>query len=395
MNHSTPCRTLLLVCALVALAPVPARAAALTDPALAGDPVLTYSGYLRDASGRPVAVPTTIAFRLYAAEEGGAAMWEEPVTVVPDAEGWFAAVLGAATPMSAGLFSAPLWLALHVEGDAAEMSPRARLTAAPYALAVDWARIANKPSSFPAAWEDVTGKPASFATTWANVADKPATFPVDPAVVQRRLAGACPAGHYLRAVAEDGSVTCGADAIGAGTVTAVGAVAPLAVANGTTTPTISVSQASATTPGYLSSSDWSTFNAKLGSSSAVGGDLQGTAASPTVKGLQGRPVSNNLVYAGQLLRFDGTTWVPTTPTLVCQTRDSGAVSVAPGSGSATVQCLAGEYPGGGSGRATPESTSVVVASMPNGNGWTATVANGSGGAVSLIAYVQCCRIHFQ
>ena len=49
---------------------------------------------------------------------------------------------------------------------------------------------------------------------------------------------------------------------GSGTVTLVSGTAPITVTNGGTTPTISISQASSTVNGYLSSTDWSTFNGK-------------------------------------------------------------------------------------------------------------------------------------
>lgn len=47
-----------------------------------------------------------------------------------------------------------------------------------------------------------------------------------------------------------------------GTVTSVTANAPLTVANGTTTPTISIPVSNGTTDGYLSSANWTTFNNK-------------------------------------------------------------------------------------------------------------------------------------
>jgi hypothetical protein len=47
-----------------------------------------------------------------------------------------------------------------------------------------------------------------------------------------------------------------------GTVTNVSGSAPLSVVNPTTTPTVSISQATTSTDGYLSSADWNTFNSK-------------------------------------------------------------------------------------------------------------------------------------
>lgn len=51
---------------------------------------------------------------------------------------------------------------------------------------------------------------------------------------------------------------------GGGAVTSVGATSPIASSGGTT-PNISISQATTSTNGYLSSTDWNTFNSKLSS----------------------------------------------------------------------------------------------------------------------------------
>jgi hypothetical protein len=68
-----------------------------------------------------------------------------------------------------------------------------------------------------------------------------------------------------------------------GTVTSVSGTAPIAVATGTTTPAISIAQATTSTSGYLSSTDWNTFNGKqaAGSYVTVGGAL-GTPSSGTL-----------------------------------------------------------------------------------------------------------------
>jgi hypothetical protein len=75
----------------------------------------------------------------------------------------------------------------------------------------------------------------------------------------------------------------------AGSVTTVSGTAPISVATPTTTPVISISQANATTNGFLSSADWSTFNNKfsLGSQTAnsVLAAPNGSAGVPTFRSL--------------------------------------------------------------------------------------------------------------
>jgi hypothetical protein len=67
---------------------------------------------------------------------------------------------------------------------------------------------------------------------------------------------------------------------GSGTVTEVTTSAPLTVTNGTTTPALNITQSNTTTDGYLSSTDWNTFNNKSDFSGAYA-DLTGTPTIPT------------------------------------------------------------------------------------------------------------------
>jgi hypothetical protein len=77
-----------------------------------------------------------------------------------------------------------------------------------------------------------------------------------------------------------------------GTVTSVTGTAPVSVATGTTTPVISMAAANTTTNGYLTSTDWNTFNGKSNTNGTVtsvaaltlgttGTDLSSTVANGT------------------------------------------------------------------------------------------------------------------
>lgn len=81
---------------------------------------------------------------------------------------------------------------------------------------------------------------------------------------------------------------------GSGTVTSVTGTAPV-VSSGGTAPAISMAAASTSTNGYLTSTDWNTFNGKqaAGSYVTVGGAL-GTPSSGTATNLTGLPLSTGV-----------------------------------------------------------------------------------------------------
>jgi len=88
------------------------------------------------------------------------------------------------------------------------------------------------------------------------------------------------------------------EAVGSGgTVTEVTTSAPLAVANGTTTPALSIALADASTDGYLSSGDWQTFNSKT---SNVGTVTNITSANTalTIASPGTTPVLTSVAYSG-------------------------------------------------------------------------------------------------
>ena len=102
-------------------------------PAMAAPPgTITYQGTLGSADGQPVDGSVTITFRLYFGLADPSSYWHE--THALDVEdGKFSVELGEQTPLPNELFGAPLYLGIQVQGDV-EMTPRLRLSAAPYAF---------------------------------------------------------------------------------------------------------------------------------------------------------------------------------------------------------------------------------------------------------------------
>ena len=97
----------------------------------------------------------------------------------------------------------------------------------------------------------------------------------------------------------------------AGSITSVGGTAPISSSGGAT-PTISMTQSNTTTDGYLSSTDWNTFNNKLGTATSFSGDMSGAYNSTSVDKIKGKAVSPAAYSTGQVLRYNGTDWVNTT-----------------------------------------------------------------------------------
>jgi hypothetical protein len=215
MTMTTTRRLLHAVLAAALLAALPAQAA------VSG--VMTYSGILKSAAGTPVTTSTNITFRLYTASSGGTAIWNDTVAVTPGADGWFSAPLGILNPLVPSTLGQDLYLSLQVGTDV-EFTQRARVTPSGSALAVDWSGVQGKPT--------------------------------------------CATGQYLT-LNGSGGLLCSAPAGGTGGVTSVGVTAPVTNSGSSTAPVIGMGAASTSANGYLSSGDWSTFNAKAPSPGAA------------------------------------------------------------------------------------------------------------------------------
>lgn len=119
-----------------------------------------------------------------------------------------------------------------------------------------------------------------------------------------------------------------------GTVTDVSGTAPISVATGTTTPVVSMTQANTSTNGWLSSTDWNTFNGKLSNPMTTLGDVIYGAASGTATRLAG-----NTTTAKQFLSQTGTgtasaapAWSALPTVLPVLNRAGSTVSISVGNG---------------------------------------------------------------
>lgn len=94
--------------------------------------LISYQGQLNDAGGQPVNGTVAFTFSIYDVPTGGAPLWTENQTLGVS-NGVFSVQLGAVQPVPSSLFTPEaLYLGIRAGADE-EMTPRQRLTSAPYA----------------------------------------------------------------------------------------------------------------------------------------------------------------------------------------------------------------------------------------------------------------------
>jgi hypothetical protein len=131
--------------------------------------LVSFSGIVKDASGKPLTGPVSVSFSLYTEQEGGTPLWSETQNVQTDAQGQYSVFLGAMNPsgLPLELFTtgAARWLAVEPGVPAASNLTRILLVGVPYALkAADADTLGGKPAS-------------AFVTT-----DSPVSAPAAPVV---------------------------------------------------------------------------------------------------------------------------------------------------------------------------------------------------------------------
>ncbi|MBZ5545916.1 MAG: tail fiber domain-containing protein [Acidobacteriia bacterium] len=142
-----------LFCAVGVPAQQSGAATDLTSNAAAGSSVprlVSFSGAVKDAAGKPLTGPVDIHFAIYENFDGIEPLWFETQTVEVDAQGRFTALLGAMRPegLPLALFTTgkARWLEVLVEGGAT--MPRVLLVSVPYAFkAGDAETLGGKPAT--------------------------------------------------------------------------------------------------------------------------------------------------------------------------------------------------------------------------------------------------------
>ncbi len=134
---------------------------------------MTYQGYMTDSAGEPLNGVQSVTFKIYGAETGTEAIWEQTDTVTFE-QGRFEALLGGNdNPLDANVFSSPeLWIAVSI-GGGDELLPRVMLPSVPYATRADVAENAVG---------DIT--PHTVSVAGATVIDESGQWVGDPTDIQ-------------------------------------------------------------------------------------------------------------------------------------------------------------------------------------------------------------------
>lgn len=247
--------------ALAALIPIWAM------PALATPYNLSWGGRMTEASGKPVDGPIDLEVSFYRSESGGDPVGDAlSFRGVTLSQGVFQVTLSLEPSAFHQVFPSteePAWIEVK-DATHDKTYPRQRLSMVPFAgkVPVDGKTIMFNgdgqltvgPSSAPASGQFLT-KDTSGNFVWA-------TPSATASMLQgQQVSQTVPtSGQVLK---YDGTQWVGmSDSNSGGTVTTVTATGPLSVTSPSTTPQLSISQASATVSGYLSSTDWQAFNGK-------------------------------------------------------------------------------------------------------------------------------------
>jgi hypothetical protein len=121
-----------------------------------------YQGRLTDsATGDPLAGPQDVTFRIYDQASNGSLLWSEEQTLLPDATGVVAAILGSVDLIDVE-FDGSIWLEVEVAGEI--LMPRREIVSVPFALRAGSADEADSAAHATSADHATTSDTATSAT---------------------------------------------------------------------------------------------------------------------------------------------------------------------------------------------------------------------------------------
>lgn len=314
---------------------------------LAQPRIISYQGEIATSSGIPLADGGhTISVTIYDKPAGGSPLFTE-IHQTDVRSGVFGIAIGSVEPLPATMpFERELFLGISVDGGA-ELEPRTAILSVPTSLyaatAGEALRLSPTASGVVTSVNEMSGSlrivgDSSLVVTQTGNTIKLHAVPggsrglellsspeqtirlvspagpnaaidvADGAISTKKLADAAVTGNKIarggatngQALKWNGSTWAPANDVGG---TPISTMMPIIGDGGTANP-ISILQANATTGGFLSPTDWNTFNNKLGRVATTirfGGD--GTAANPIELARQG-------ALAGQVLKWNGSSWAP-------------------------------------------------------------------------------------
>ena len=258
---------------------------------------IAYSGRLVDSVGKPITGPVNLTVEFYNAATGGNqkgptynftavalvdGVFKFPIeidsaffSVIFDATGetWVQLTHGTKVYSRQRIFAVPYALRVPVDESTVGFNSSGQLSlkdngtvGAQIISSLNSSSATISASRLPALSGDVTGALGGTNTVTAIKGVSVATPTADDNGSFLQYNGT----SFVLAPAASGA---------SGTVTNVTATPPLTVTSGTSTPALAISQASSTTHGYLSLSDWNTFNSKQNQQSAASNGVDGYLSS--------------------------------------------------------------------------------------------------------------------
>ncbi len=231
-----------------------------------------------DKTGAELTGSHQVAFKLFDAATGGAALWNENVTSDVE-DGLLFVDLGSTEPLTATVLDGRK-LFLEVTLDGVVMDPRVTLGSVPYAVRANEA--------------------ANAATVGGLGVEQ----------LQRKITGGCTTGNFIIGINEDGSAACAPDLSGTGDITDVTAGNGLTGGGAAGNVTLSLVDCGQNEVLKFVGAVWT-----CAADANAGGDLTAVTVGG-VGGLSGGGASGDVQLsllstcgANQILRFNGATWV--------------------------------------------------------------------------------------